>query len=402
MCMSKKKVLIVIIIIFISLLGIRLFQTLPEKLNANSNNMRRMMQGEISVKTEKVQIGDIAEKEEFSGTLYAKGKMLVSPKVNGQLLKMHVNIGDKVEKGSVIASIDPYNYQQVLEKAQASLAIANANFNQASDEWTVAEREIENYRELREQGYLSQSEYDQYYSRYIASKSKYDISEANIESANAELKNAQSNLNACEIKANWDSSEPYRYVGERFVEEGVWLNTGQNIMSLLHIDKLTGVIFINEERYPQLKRGMTAEVKADTWADKVFAGTITQISAMLQEDSRQARIELEIDNKEGLLKPGMFARINLTYRENKNTRIIPANAYYTYEGVKGVFLVNPEDRKVQFTKINIGIQNKDFIEVLEPEIEGEVVTVGQNLLSNGRIIARDEAETKNNGKRDRK
>ena len=114
--MSKKKVLIVIIIIFISLLGIRLFQTLPEKLNANSNNMRRMMQGEISVKTEKVQIGDIAEKEEFSGTLYAKGKMLVSPKVNGQLLKMHVNIGDKVEKGSVIASIDPYNYQQVLEK----------------------------------------------------------------------------------------------------------------------------------------------------------------------------------------------------------------------------------------------------------------------------------------------
>ncbi|MDX9869934.1 MAG: efflux RND transporter periplasmic adaptor subunit [Candidatus Cloacimonadales bacterium] len=401
--MKKKKVIIFIVIVFFLLIGFRLFQTIPEKLNANSNNMRRMMQGEANVKTGLVTIGDIAEEEEFSGTLNAKNKLLVSPRVSGQLTKIKVNIGDRIAKGSVVALIDPYNYQQAFEKAQASLAIANANFNKADEDLKVSAKELENYKELRKKGFLSQSEYDQYNAKHIATKATFDIAKANIESANAELKNANANLKACEIKAIWDTSEPYRYVGERFVEEGIWLNTGQNIMSVLQIEKLTGVIFINEERYTLLKKDMNAVVKTDSWQEKIFNAKITNISAQLQEDSRQARVELEVDNREGLLKPGMFSRIILKYREKQNVRMIPANAYYTYEGKKGVFLVDPESKAVTFTEIVAGISNKDFIEVLSPEIEGEVVTVGQNLLNDGKIIAsNDDTQQQRKGKQGKK
>jgi RND family efflux transporter MFP subunit len=379
------------------LIIIRLVQTVPEKLSSNKKNYKRQREESVSVKTEKIRIADISETEVFAGTLTAKGKQIVSPKVAGRLTQIKVNIGDKVKKGSIVALIDSYNYQQVYDKTRAGLTIARANYSQAEDAFKIAEKEMAHQKELFNRGFLSQSEFDQSQSQYISSKSKYEIAKANIESASADYKNAEADLKACQIKAEWESSESYRYIGELFVEEGIWLNKGQDALTLLNVDTLTGIIHVTEEKYPLLQKGMSAEVRTDTWPDRIFEAKVIHIAPQLQEDSRQARVELEVLNKEGLLKPGMFSRITLKYQEKKMVNIIPASAYYKHQGEMGVFWVNPEDQTVKFIGIVTGIHNKDFIEIQSPEMSGEVVTVGQDKLKNDiRITTAD--KTKSNKK----
>ncbi len=187
------------------------------------------------------------------------------------------------------------------------------------------------------------------------------------------------------------------------MEEGIWLNKGQDVLTLLNMETLTGVIYVTEEKYPLIRKGMMAEVRADSWPDKVFEAIVNHIAPQLQEDSRQARIELDISNKEGLLKPGMFSKITLKYQEKKNVKVIPASAYYKYQGEMGVFWVNPQDQKVKFVPIKIGIQNKDNIEVLSPDITGEVITVGQDRLNDDTsVTTADKAKSGKKEKRARK
>jgi RND family efflux transporter MFP subunit len=132
---------------------------------------------------------------------------------------------------------------------------------------------------------------------------------------------------------------------------------------------------------------MKAAVEVDAFPGEKFDGRIAHVAPVLDPATRTAQIEVEIDNSQMRLKPGMYARVSFTVEEKQNTLVVPANAIVDMNGKKGVFL--PDDGDVaRFQPITIGMIDPRQVEVAAGLSEGaRVVTTGATALREGdRIV----------------
>jgi len=133
--------------------------------------------------------------------------------------------------------------------------------------------------------------------------------------------------------------------------------------------------------------GQTVTVATDAWPGREFVGRIARIAPMLKESSRQARVEVEIPNAEGLLKPGMFIRARIEFDRRPNATLIPATALARRSAGEGVFLADAAGRSVRFVTVTTGLAEGEHLEVVKPaDLAGMVVTLGQHLLEDGSPI----------------
>jgi hypothetical protein len=137
--------------------------------------------------------------------------------------------------------------------------------------------------------------------------------------------------------------------------------------------------------YFKLRPGLSAEISVDSLQERKFSGTILRIAPFLNENSREARVEVLVPNPEGFLKPGMFVRVNVEIEFRKKVPAVPVAAVINRKG-KGIYLADNESGTVSFVKIKPGIVENDWMEIREPDIEGAVVTLGQHLLRDGSPI----------------
>ena len=108
------------------------------------------------------------------------------------------------------------------------------------------------------------------------------------------------------------------------------------------------------------------------------------MSPLLNETSRQARVEIEIQNPNGLLKPGMFITAEIEYDRRAEATIVPLSAVVQRAGATGVFLADLKTRKAVFVPVRTGIVSGEWAEVVDPAgLTGRVVTLGQHLLEDG-------------------
>jgi RND family efflux transporter MFP subunit len=339
----------------------------------------------VAVETGKVQVMDISDTGNYSGSLSAKSSYLVAPKVSGQLTNLYVNIGQTVSKGQLIAELDDRVFAQEVEKAKAAVAMAQANAEQTADAMAQSERDLADKRELFSRDFISQNEFSQANSSYIANKARHNVAQASLQSALAALQSAEIQLSYTKIKADWNGGSNNRVIGEKFVDQGTMLNAGSPIVSVLEINTLIAVVSVIEEDYTRLKVGQSVTISTDTWKDMKFPGRVARLAPQLDESSRQARVEVEVANPGLKLKPGMFARVEVNFYTKRAVKAIPAAALYKYQDEEGIFLVN-NDNTVSFVPVQKGIVTADFIEIVSPELNGEVVTLGQDMLEDGKKI----------------
>ncbi|HDR14970.1 MAG TPA: HlyD family efflux transporter periplasmic adaptor subunit [Desulfobacteraceae bacterium] len=135
-----------------------------------------------------------------------------------------------------------------------------------------------------------------------------------------------------------------------------------------------------------MKPGLEATVTTDAFPGRRFTGRLIRIAPLLKEKSRQARVEMEIPNEELLLKPGMFVKALLEFERRENTTVIPLSSIVKRNDKQGVFIADTEQNTARFVPIRTGIISGSVAEVLEPELEGWVVTLGHHLLEDGAAI----------------
>lgn len=121
----------------------------------------------------------------------------------------------------------------------------------------------------------------------------------------------------------------------------------------------------------------------DAFPDKRFAGRIARISPLLQEASRVAEMEIEAPNASHLLKPGMFARIGIVLSEKASAQVVPTAAVVSRNGSARVFVVVRGRDVARIVPVQTGIATPAVTEILSPEIDGQVVTLGHHLLQDG-------------------
>lgn len=215
----------------------------------------------------------------------------------------------------------------------------------------------------------------------------------------AQLETAKVRISYTKIIATWETGSDVRYVGERFVDEGDLLSVNTPIISIIEIQPITAVIYATDKEYFRIKVGQNVTVDPGVFSGKKFQGKVVRLAPLLKETSRQARVEIDIENEEGLLKPGMFVNAEIEFGGRTNAKIVSFSAIVSRGNSRGIFLADKENKKAIFKPVKIGIIEGEKAEILEPsDISGFVVVLGQHLLQDGMGIIlpekREEASLK--------
>lgn len=392
--MMKKTIVSLVIVIIIGLFGWRIYSKIQQKKVVNERRGMRT----VAVEVKPVINKDIKDISEFAGTLLPRSKFIVSPKIAGRLDKLMVNIGDKIKSGTPIASLDDAEYKQAVAESEAALQVSRASLAESKSALEVAERDYNRAKELFEQKVASESERDEAEARYLAAKAKYDVAEAQIKQREASYEAAKVRLSYTQINAVWDDKDKERIIAERFVDEGAMLRANDPIVSIVDQQSVLAVIYVIEKDFPKIKINQPATVMTDAYPGKKFDGIIIRYSPVLKEESRQARVEIDIPNPEGLLAAGMFVRCSIVFAEHKGAIAVPVTALTRREGKQGVFLIDEQKMEARFIPVTTGVTEDNYIEILEPEIAGNVVTIGHHLLENGSKVVIPEFRTAENTK----
>jgi RND family efflux transporter MFP subunit len=384
----KKIFIIAILIVGLGFLGWQIYQ--KASVSRKDFKMRRRNLT-VAVEIAPVQKTSIREIGRFTGSLLPLSEFKVAPKIAGRLEKILVNIGDTIKGAQLVAVLDDEEYHHRVNQAIAELEVAQANFEERDNALQNANRELERTVALREKKIASESELDAAKSEFKGQQAKLKVAQAQVSQRKAALEMAKVRLSYTQIRVPENHAANHRVVGERYVDEGAMLAPNTPIVSILDIGTLIAVINVIERDYPKIQPRLEALISTDAFPGQTFSGKVVRIAPLLMEKSREARIEIKISNDQWLLKPGMFVRVQIEFKQHENVTVVPIAALVKRNGQQGVFEVDRKEKKVHFIPVELGIVNGTRAEILNTQLSGAVVTLGHHLLEDGsKIILPDE------------
>lgn len=340
--------------------------------------------GRVAVEAAAVTTGTIRDHRELTGTLEPDHAFTVAPKISGRIERIHADIGDIVARGSLLVELDDDEARQSVAEAEAMLSVARAEHEQAGNEAELAEREFERTRTLAARDLASQSELDAARARAAAERSAVAVAEARVREREASLQAARVRLSYTEVRANWPEGGAIRVIGERMVSTGDTVAANAALLSVLAIDPLRAVVFAPERDYTVLRAGQDAEIRVDARPGQSFEGRVARLAPRFDPASRQARVEIEVPNPDTLLHPGMFVTVRVEVGHVDDATLVPSEAIVRRDGRYGVYRIEDGDPPLaRFIPVRVGIEGDDLVEVVEPVLDGYVVTLGQQLLEDG-------------------
>jgi RND family efflux transporter MFP subunit len=177
-------------------------------------------------------------------------------------------------------------------------------------------------------------------------------------------------------------------VAERFVEEGETVSANEPLFRIVELDPITAAISVAERDYALLADGKPAELRTDAFPGRTFEAHIARIAPVFRETTRQARVELTVENPDLLLKPGMFVRASVVLEQVADATLVPEAALTVRDGHEGLFVVAEDGSRVQWRPVQVGIRDEQQAQIIDGEgLAGrQVVTLGQQLLDDGSAV----------------
>jgi RND family efflux transporter MFP subunit len=384
-CLPK----ILVIVGLLVLLGIS--WRLYERKDQNADPRGRGGSGRaIPVETAELQFGRIDDVRIFSGTLEASAQVAVSAKVVGRVLNVSADLGDQVQRGQILLELEADEFEQDVARAQAELAVAQAQLTEAENRLEIAARERDRMQQLRDQNISSDAELDNAKAEFLIRSSALEVAKAMRTARESDLQTAQLHLQETKVRAHWAEGKATRLIASREVEEGDLVTLQDRLFTVVEIEPLRALVFVPERDYGRLRQDQEVTLTTDAWPGRNFTGHIERIAPVFMASSRQARVEILVENQDQALKPGMFVRAAISLDHADHAVLVPEPALTRRGDRLGLFRVSDENTAV-WTEVETGIANQAVVQILSPELSGRVVTLGQQLLDDGSPLILPEA-----------
>jgi len=251
---------------------------------------------------------------ELPGTLEPWEDALLFARVTGYLQSVSVDIGSEVQAGDVLATIVVPEMDAQLQSAQAQLDQERAEVELAS----MVEQRLRDLRKANKEA-IPQQEVDN-----AAAKKRVEVAQADL--ARAEVKRLKTLSSFAKLRAPFDGR-----VTQRILHPGALVREGTTpgarpIVEVARTQPLRLVLQIPEPLVPSVAVGSELTVHLDAFPGRELAGTIARTSSALDEQTRAMRAEVDFDNEEGTLRPGMYAKVYLRVRVPEGLLSIPSRA----------------------------------------------------------------------------
>ena len=343
--------------------------------------------------------GPVVEQILIVGSLIGEATVQVVPKVNGRLESVAVKLGDPVRRGQLIAKVEDSEIQEQVRQAEASFRVGQATIRQREADLTLAKSNLDRSRSLFERQLLPQQTYDDTQARYQAAVAQLDLAGAQIEQAKARLDELRITLANTRIISPVDG-----FVGKRFVDSGAFVGPNSPVASVVDISTVRMIANLVERDVKRVPAGTKAAVEVDAFPGEKFSGRVSRVAPVFDPATRTAEMEIEVPNVGFRLKPGMYARVQLTVDSRADALTVPRNAVIDVDGRSGVFVAAPAAAgtagggsaqqgaavmTAKFVPVQTGIRDGEHIEIRSGVQDGaRVITTGAGALKDGdRIVA---------------
>lgn len=329
--------------------------------------------------------GTIEEVVTAQGKLEAKQYVDVGTQVSGQLKKIHVDIGDTVQKGQLLAEIDPRVYQAQVEAGEAKLNSLRAQLNQQKAEAVLAEQNLKRNQNLIAVNAVSQQALQETESQAAVAKAQVDSIAAQIQETQSNLKASQTNLGFTKIYAPMDGT-----VTTLPTKEGQTLNANQTtptVMQVANLDTMTVRAQVAEADVNRLKENMPAYFTTLGDSEQRWQGTVRQIqpSPEIVNDVVLYDVLIDVKNEARKLKTGMTTQVFFVLGKADNAVIVPAEVLTRRvakeDNEKGkayrVAVATQTETGREQRIIHVGLQTRTQAEVIDGLKEGDRVFVSR-------------------------
>ena len=380
---ASRLVMLMLLLMAAAGLGWMIFNRLQDRA---ASGKKSGALGPAPVEVAQIKRGPIVLRRTFSGELEALAEFVVAPKVGGRVERVMVNIADNVMRGQVVAELDNDEYVQAVAQAEADLIVARATLAEAKSALEIVNREYKRTESLLKRGIASDSEFDAARQDQLAKQARLKVAAAQVTKAESSLETANIRLGYTKVTADWSGGGEHRVVAERYVDEGQTVAANAQLLLIVELHPIIGVVFITEKDYGRLKPAQPVLLTTDAYPGEPFKGHIDRIAPVFRKSSRQARVEMIIDNPQHRLKPGMFIKAKVVLERVPEATIIPEQALTMRDDRNGVFIVSEDGRSVAWREVKVGIREGDRVQVEGKGLSGRVVTLGQQLVNDGSAI----------------
>ena len=312
--------------------------------------------GPVSVEVGKVEVTTLADDAQAVGSLQSRQGVMLRPEVSGRIAALGFGDGQRVKRGQLLVQLDDTLQLAQLKQSEAQASIARTN--------------LQRNRELVAQNFVSQSAVDQ--------------SAAALEVAEAQVALAKAQLARMRIVAPFDG-----IAGIRNVNLGDYVKDGADLVGIEDLSQVLVGFRLPERFVARVKTGQAVDVTLDALPGQRFAGRIDALDSVVDANGRSLLVRARLDNPDGVLKSGMFARARIVFAQRENALVVPEEALVPMGGTQYLFKVveGPDGKVAKRLEARIGLRLPGKVEVLEGLAPGElVVTAGQARLTRGDAV----------------
>ncbi len=322
------------------------------------------------VKTFAVKRAIISENLQNTALIQAWKEITIIPDIGGKIDKIHVEEGDMVKQGQLLAELDTRAFRLQLAQAEAGVVVAEANREDGK-------RNMDRMERLNAESAVSEQQYEKI-------KLLYEAAEAQLQQARAIVNLAKHNVEVSRMRAPFSG-----VVASKNADVGDVINPmmggffpNEGILTLMDYSRIMLEVEVSQRDAARIEKGQFAQVEVAAFPGRSFPGRVSLVNQTADPQSKKFAVEVVLENQELLLKPNTFGDITFVVAVHENVLVIPPKAV-----LEKIYVFVVQGETVKKVSVTLGFQNQDFVEVTSGLKEGDlVITEGNFGLEEGTRI----------------
>lgn len=322
-------------------------------------------------KTMVVETGEITVKLEETGIIEPIKEIDIKSKVSGKILEFLVDEGEYVVKGQLIAKIEPdYNQAETISRIKNNLELAEIRLRNA-------ERDLEDKRKMFKDDFISKNELRDFEDALTEANMNYNTALQQYEL----IKEIDTEGNVSNIITTAAGTVIQKLVeeGEMVVASTNSFSEGTVLLKLADLERMIVTSRINEVDISKIEKGQEVKIQVDAYPYEEYTGIIHKIAAMAVEynNIKVFPIEIEINNVDTRLKPGMTANVTIIGEKKTDIVVVPIRAIFSDDEGQDIVYKVQRDTLITEALVKTGINNFQQVEIIEGIAEGDTISLNE-------------------------
>ncbi len=359
---------------------------LPIQCSQDTSGEEAASEEGVPVETISVRTQTMHNSIQLLGDIRADREVRVFSKIADRIVRFDVDMGDQVQQGSLIAVVESSSIRSQVNQAESNLAQARSRLENLKSDFN-------RMQQLLNEDAVSQQQYD-------ATKTQLEATQEQVKALQEGLNQAQTRLEDAYIRSPLNG-----LIGEKFLEEGDMTSPQTPVVTVVKMDTVKAIVNVIERYVPKIGPGVQAAIRVNALPDTTFRGAVSKVSPVIDPMSRMVKTEIRIPNPGMLLRPGMFAEVELLLDTRENALVIPKyailqktqlqrNQLGQQEIVRENHVYVVKNDLAHYRTVDTGFEREGLVEIQSGLSAGDsVVLLGQNNLQDStrvKVVMKEE------------